>query len=177
MSARTDLHCLSGLYASYFIPCSLLLWRRTTGQIVTASHAPNAGIWDDESGSRTGGTGERGLGAANKNTGDSSLGGAAKDEDDKEAVVQPLLVWGPWRLPGYFGIANNIFACVYILFVLFWSFWPPATPVTPQSMNYSVLMTGVVVTFSVFYYYVWGKKEYLGPLVEKEVRHLAVHRK
>ena len=25
------------------------------------------------------------------------------------------LIWGPWRIPGAFGIAINAFACVYLL--------------------------------------------------------------
>ena len=40
-------------------------------------------------------------------------------------------------------------------------------------MNYSLLVTGVVVGFSIVYYYVWGKTQYVGPLVEHEVRRFA----
>ena len=35
-------------------------------------------------------------------------------------------------------------------------------------MNYSVLMTFAVIAFSIVYYYVWGKKQYRGPLVERD---------
>ena len=138
----------SGLYASYFIPCSLLLWRRSTGQI-----RPHSTSADDGEGTLTNIIGR----------------GSVGDESGKAEVIQPQLVWGPWRIPGKIGMVNNIYACVYILFVLFWSFWPPETPATAENMNYSVLVTGAVLIFSVVYYYTYGKRQYMGPLVEREV--------
>ena len=140
----------SGLYASYFISCSLLLWRRVTGQI---KPYPSP---DDEDTSASA----------------FPTGLSAQSPGDDE-VVQPPLVWGPWRVPGLLGTLNNAYACVYILFVLFWSFWPPSTPPTPSSMNYSVLMTGAVIIFSIVYYYIWGRHQYMGPLIEREVRSFA----
>ena len=89
----------SGLYASYFIPCSLLLWRRTTGKIRPHLSTPN----DDES-------------SVNELAANPTL------ESSDAEVVQSQLAWGPWRIPGLFGIINNTYACLYILFVLFWSF-------------------------------------------------------
>ena len=138
----------SGLYFSYFIPCALLLWRRTTGQI-----KPYDPLNYDES----------------ENTSISQAIGLSI-EDHGDEVVQPLLQWGPWYVPGMLGTINNTFACFYTLFVLFWSFWPPATPTTAENMNYSVLVTGVVIGFSIVYYYVWGKTQYRGPLIEYPVR-------
>lgn len=76
------------------------------------------------------------------------------------------LVWGPWRVPGVWGIVNNVFACVYLLVIWFFSFWPPTNPTTPSTMNYSSLVAGGVVLFSVFYYFVWGRKGYRGPTIE-----------
>lgn len=160
---------VSGLYASYFIPCAFLLWRRTTGKIrdrraddddysdaltlhpVAASHPeiPN---------------GEVHPGVAGGNSHNNNI--------EANEVVQPILVWGPWRVPGLLGTINNAFACVYIVFVIFWSFWPPTTPATPQNMNYSVLVTAAVIVFSIVYYYFWGKKQYLGPLIDREVSSL-----
>ncbi|KAL9030050.1 MAG: hypothetical protein Q9196_001786 [Gyalolechia fulgens] len=96
-------------------------------------------------------------------------------EDQKQPTAQPLLVWGPWRVPGVFGTINNVFACIYIVFVLFWSFWPPATPATAENMNYSVLVTGSVIGFSIVYYFARGKKEYKGPLIDREVLSFARH--
>ncbi|CAF9941995.1 hypothetical protein IMSHALPRED_003142 [Imshaugia aleurites] len=136
----------SGLYASYFIPCSLLLWRRTTGQV-----QPHSAYARNDS----------------ETIPEMFHGFAASDSTGE--VAEPQLAWGPWHLPGIFGVINNIYACIYILFVLFWSFWPPLTPVTAQNMNYSVLMTFAVIAFSIVYYFIWGRKQYKGPLVERDV--------
>lgn len=76
--------------------------------------------------------------------------------------------WGPWRVPGAMGIANNAFACIYLIVLSFFSFWPTALPVTPANMNYSSLVTGAVVIFSVTYYVMWAHRIYRGPIVEVE---------
>ncbi|KAJ3459592.1 hypothetical protein MRS44_015665 [Fusarium solani] len=76
------------------------------------------------------------------------------------------LVWGPFHLPGVFGIANNIFSICYLVVIGFFSFWPPMINPTVDMMNYSVLVTGFVAIFSVVYYFVRGRKEYNGPIVE-----------
>ncbi|OAQ97744.1 hypothetical protein LLEC1_00414 [Akanthomyces lecanii] len=76
------------------------------------------------------------------------------------------LVWGPWHVPGIFGIVNNSVACAYLLTMWFFSFWPPAPKTDAKDMNFSVLMTGAVVIFSVVYYLVWARKDYKGPIRE-----------
>ena len=43
-------------------------------------------------------------------------------------------------------------------------------------MNYSVLVPGVVILFSVVYHYGWSKKQSVGPLVEHQVRRFASER-
>lgn len=76
------------------------------------------------------------------------------------------LVWGPWHLPGALGIANNAFACVYLVVIWFFSFWPQALPVNAANMNYAPVMTGGMVIFSIVYYFAWARREYEGPIVE-----------
>ena len=152
----------SGLYASYFIPCSLLLWRRATGQIGSRGRGDDDVAYVPADAYRA--------------TGAPRGGSSSNKDGDDEDVVQPDLVWGPWRVPGALGVTNNAFACVYILFVLFWSFWPPETPATPENMNYSVLMTGAVIAFSIVYYHVRGKASYKAPLIEWEVRGVATQK-
>ena len=76
------------------------------------------------------------------------------------------LVWGPFHLKGALGIANNVFAMCYLIVVGFFSFWPPMVEPTVDMMNYSVVVTGGLVIFSVIYYFVWARKEYNGPIVE-----------
>lgn len=85
-----------------------------------------------------------------------------------EHVAFVPIVWGPWRIPGPIGIANNILACVYLTFVLFFSLWPSYADVTPKTMNWSILVTGFAAIFSTLYYFFWAKKSYKGPIVEVE---------
>ena len=77
------------------------------------------------------------------------------------------LAWGPWRVqPPMLGIAINAYACVYMVAMIFFSLWPPSQPVDAENMNYSCLVTGAVVIFATVYYWVRGRKEYTGPVVE-----------
>lgn len=76
------------------------------------------------------------------------------------------LTWGPWRLRGWFGIAVNAFACVYMVIIIFFSFWPPFIQPDKETMNYSVVVTGAVLIFSVIYYLLRARKVYTGPVVE-----------
>ena len=76
------------------------------------------------------------------------------------------LIWGPFHLPGIFGILVNAFAVVFGIIIFFFSFWPTVTPVTAAKMNFSVLMTGSVLLFAIFYYIIWARKTYKGPIIE-----------
>ncbi|EFX05078.1 amino acid permease [Grosmannia clavigera kw1407] len=94
------------------------------------------------------------------------------DSTDMPALANTTgakLVWGPFRVPGVFGVANNVFAICYLIVVGFFSFWPPMMNPTPQTMNYSVVVTGGLVLFSLVYYFVWARKEFNGPIVEAEI--------
>ncbi|KAK2590155.1 hypothetical protein QQS21_012166 [Conoideocrella luteorostrata] len=76
------------------------------------------------------------------------------------------LVWGPWRISGVFGIMNNAIACCYLIIILIFAFFPPDAVVDASSMNYSILVTGVVAIIAILYYVVWGKRMYRGPIIE-----------
>ncbi|MCJ1310300.1 hypothetical protein MMC25_003962 [Agyrium rufum] len=136
---------VSGLLASYLIVCSLLLWRRCTTPIHTRGTTPVPGPHSSTE-SYT-----------------SSTGVLASPTDQKVT-----LTWGPFHVPGLWGIAINAFAVAYMLLIFFFSFWPASTPVAAADMNYSVLILGSVVLFSVVYYVVWARKVYKGPIVEIE---------
>lgn len=69
-------------------------------------------------------------------------------------------------MPGWLGTLNNIYACVYMVFVIFWSVWPPVTPVDASTMNYSVVVTGGVMILAGVWYWIGGRKQYKGPIVE-----------
>ena len=77
--------------------------------------------------------------------------------------------WGPWRIPGVLGMANNLLAIVYLVVVCFFSFWPAQTPTNAENMNYSQTVWGAVIIFSVAYYFVWARRTYNGPVVEVEL--------
>ncbi|KAI1325439.1 putative GABA permease [Xylariaceae sp. FL0255] len=116
---------ISGLFGSYLIACSLLLYRRMTGAMGTRS-----------------------------------------DTDDIASVDPTKPTWGPWRVRGWLGIANNAFTCAFLTYALFFSFWPTYKAVTPANFNYVVLVTGVVLVFSVVYYAVHARRVFTGPVVE-----------
>jgi amino acid transporter len=76
------------------------------------------------------------------------------------------LVWGPFHLPGAFGIVNNMFTICYLTVIGFFSFWPSVLNPTPALMNYSVLVSGSIAILSAIYYFIRAKKEYDGPVIE-----------
>ena len=77
------------------------------------------------------------------------------------------LVWGPFYVPGVFGIIVNIIAVLFGIIIFFFSFWPVLSSVEPASMNYSSLMTGSVVIAAVVYYAIWARHTYEGPQFEE----------
>nr|POE94366.1 choline transport protein [Quercus suber] len=86
-------------------------------------------------------------------------------------------VWGPWRVKGWLGTLNNIFAVVYLLITLFFALWPAAAKVDAQTMNYSCLILGTVMLGSIVWYFVRARKYYTGPVLEVQLleRALQVH--
>lgn len=82
------------------------------------------------------------------------------------------LTWGPWRLKGALGVANNAIAICYLLLIIFFSFWPTQVNPTPEMMNWAVVVTGGVSIFSVLYYVVYARKSYTGPIVEVDPHHM-----
>ena len=79
-------------------------------------------------------------------------------------------MWGPWRIPGWLGIANNVVAVGFMTVVWVFSFWPTTLPVAADNMNYSsVTFVGVCVVASIWYY-IRGKKDYVGPVNELGTR-------
>ncbi|MCJ1383295.1 hypothetical protein MMC17_006408 [Xylographa soralifera] len=91
---------------------------------------------------------------------------SSTDETLKNTIGAGRLTWGPWRIPEPLGTINNILGCIYMVVVLIFSFWPTAINPTPETMNYSSLMVGATILFSVLYYMVWARKVYVGPVIE-----------
>ena len=115
---------VAGLYASYLIVTSFLLWRRIRGDMMPASDMD--GPWDQ-----------------------------TKHRS-----------WGPWKIPEPLGTINNAFACVYLVFIWFWTFWPSKIDPAPQEMNFSCLVFGGSLLFSIVYYVFVGHREFKNPAKE-----------
>ena len=81
-------------------------------------------------------------------------------------TVGVTLIWGPFHLPGIFGIIVNAYALIYMTIAVFFSFWPITTPVTIQTMNYSVVGTVGVIILATLYYMLRARHFYNGPIVE-----------
>ena len=146
---------ITGFYGSYFLPSAFLLYHRIKGHVLPYGSLPAGGN-----------------GASDAPIHDSDYATEkphSMPQERRVSVAQVHLVWGPWHLPGILGIINNAYACTYMVFVIFWSVWPPETPVSASTMNYSVVVTGGVIIFSIVWYYVRGRKEYKGPLIDNDV--------
>lgn len=70
-----------------------------------------------------------------------------------------------WSL-GRAGLPCNVIAVGFLILVYVFTFFPLATPVEPSSMNWSSLIYGSVVLFSIGYYFVFGRHAYEGPVVQ-----------
>ena len=133
---------VAGLNSSYLIASGLLLYRRCTGGIVPrhlANPSPLPSLPLSKSPS-------------------------SSDHDHDHKFVE--LVFGPWYIPGVYGIAVNAFACLYSAILIFFCMWPSEIPVTAENMNYTALVTVAVVAVSVGYYSFWARRIYTGPVVE-----------
>ncbi|KAI2606192.1 putative GABA transporter [Hypoxylon fragiforme] len=92
--------------------------------------------------------------------------GAFQPYDSSEIMAPDNLIWGPWKLPEPLGVFNNVVACLYSILLLFWSFWPQTTPTTPENANWSILVWGAVVIFSIVWYMVRARHYFTGPIRE-----------
>ncbi|RMZ32688.1 hypothetical protein D0859_03188 [Hortaea werneckii] len=65
-----------------------------------------------------------------------------------------------------FGLALDLTAVGFLVLVFVIAFFPPVPEplLTVVSMNWSILIFGVVVLFSMLYYFLWGRKVYVGPV-------------
>ena len=59
----------------------------------------------------------------------------------------------------------NLISLAYILFALIISFFPTTKQVTPVTMNWSVLVWGVIVGAATITYIFHGRHKYKGPVV------------
>ncbi|KAK2793892.1 hypothetical protein FQN52_000223 [Onygenales sp. PD_12] len=69
---------------------------------------------------------------------------------------------------GALGLPLNIFSFCYLCFAIVFTFFPNAANPTPVTMNWSILVFGVVVIFAVLQYLIHGRKVYEGPVAYVE---------
>lgn len=82
---------------------------------------------------------------------------------------EPLL---PSRFSlGKAGIWVNGISVVYLCIAFLFAFFPSVPSPTAAFMNWNILIYGVVVIFSLVYFFVKGKKQYIGPVeyIDKEL--------
>ena len=96
--------------------------------------------------------------------------GGIKDRDSHDGNVVNTtgaqVVWGPWRMPKWVGVAVNGYACVWTLFEIFWNLFPTELPVTLQNMQWSSLVAGGIVVLATAWYFVGARKHWSGPIIE-----------
>ena len=90
------------------------------------------------------------------------------DESDETTINVPgaKLVWGPFHVPGIWGILLNGYAVIYMVIVIFFSYWPSSMNPSVEDMNYSVVGTVGVVSLAIVYYFVRARHVYQGPVLE-----------
>ncbi|KAK4216303.1 choline transport protein [Rhypophila decipiens] len=93
-------------------------------------------------------------------------GGIQPHISGSDIIDLGYLSWGQWRIPEPFGTINNVVAILYSIVLLFWSFWPQTTPTTVETANWSILVFGGVVIFSVVWYFVRARHFFKGPIKE-----------
>ncbi|KAL4925686.1 putative GABA permease [Aspergillus undulatus] len=96
----------------------------------------------------------------------SIAGGQDTPSNEPVNTIGAKLVWGPFHVPGIWGVLVNVFGIVYALIAVFFSFWPTVTPVELETMNFSVVGTVSVIILSIVYYLIRARHVYDGPIIE-----------
>lgn len=72
----------------------------------------------------------------------------------------------PFVLPGPLGWMCNLLGIAYVIVTTVLFLFPPTLPVTGSNMNYCIVAFFIVVVISVVQWFVDGRKNYKGPVVE-----------
>lgn len=68
---------------------------------------------------------------------------------------------GPFDL-GRFSLPLNIISVIWVCFFSVILCMPSISPVAPDTMNWASLMIGAVMIFSLFFWFISGRKNYKG---------------
>lgn len=162
---------VTGFYCTYFLPSAFLLYHRIKGDIMPhgatiLNDLPDVPISTFDSTEKSHTTLKRPCPECDHPECDNLR---VISPHVRLEISQPPLIWGPWKVPGFLGTMNNIYACTYMLFVLFWSVWPSETPINYTTMNCSIVVTGGVLILSGLWYFLRARNEYDGPLIDEEI--------
>lgn len=73
-------------------------------------------------------------------------------------------------LPNWFGWIANVVGVSYVILTTVLFVFPPELPVSGSSMNYCIVVFAIVFIISMVQWFVDGKKNYTGPIVELDDR-------
>jgi choline transport protein len=76
------------------------------------------------------------------------------------------LRWGPWHMGPILGPFVNVIGLAYTAITMFFSFFPSDYNPTLINMNWSCVLFGASIIFSVGFYIFWGKHSYKWPIVD-----------
>lgn len=74
--------------------------------------------------------------------------------------------YGPFQL-GKWRTAVNIVAIIYTIFTSFFLLWPTSQHTNAVYMNWSIVIVGGVVIISIVWWFIEGRKNFVGPDVER----------
>ncbi|KAK6439601.1 hypothetical protein LTR95_004191 [Oleoguttula sp. CCFEE 5521] len=75
------------------------------------------------------------------------------------------IAYGPFQLGRWRNLLNGI-AIVYTFFTCIFLFFPAAPNPTPAAMNWSIVLVGAVFVFAIFWWFVQGRKTFIGPKMD-----------
>ena len=68
-----------------------------------------------------------------------------------------------WSL-GRFSIPVNVVSIIFLIIIYVFAFFPLTAEVDPVTMNWNILIYGSAILFAVGFYFVRGRKVYVGPV-------------
>ena len=80
--------------------------------------------------------------------------------------IKDKLNWGPWYMGPVLGPITNVVGLIYVVIALFFSFFPSTATVTLVTVNWSCVIFGGTIIFSIMYYIVYGRYAYKWPVVD-----------
>lgn len=83
-------------------------------------------------------------------------------------------VRGPFHL-GMFSFPISVIAVLWIIFITIVFVLPTVNPVNSQTLNYAVVAVGIVITYSVGFWFISARKWFTGPVKQIEAEQMGVN--